>query len=75
MAGSVIKFVFILAHEISISIKPYFFRPHPVVDLPSSIEPEEEIIAEDYDDDHIDYEATRIENLPPSWYKVVDPIR
>ncbi|XP_061470032.1 polyglutamine-binding protein 1-like isoform X2 [Rhineura floridana] len=29
-------------------------------------EPEEEIIAEDYDDDHIDYEATRIENLPPN---------
>ncbi|XP_066469742.1 polyglutamine-binding protein 1 [Tiliqua scincoides] len=37
-------------------------------------EPEEEIIAEDYDDDHVDYEATRIENLPPNWYKVVDPI-
>ncbi|XP_077185628.1 polyglutamine-binding protein 1 isoform X2 [Paroedura picta] len=37
-------------------------------------EPEEEIIAEDYDDDHVDYEATRIENLPPSWYKVIDPI-
>ncbi|XP_034996896.1 polyglutamine-binding protein 1 [Zootoca vivipara] len=36
-------------------------------------EPEEEIIAEDYDDDHIDYEATRIENLPPNWYKVLDP--
>ncbi|CAI5796103.1 polyglutamine-binding protein 1 [Podarcis lilfordi] len=36
-------------------------------------EPEEEIIAEDYDDDHIDYEATRIENLPPNWYKVIDP--
>ncbi|OCT66347.1 hypothetical protein XELAEV_18042603mg [Xenopus laevis] len=37
-------------------------------------EPAEEIIAEDYDDDHVDYEATRIENLPPSWYKVFDPI-
>uniref|UniRef100_A0A8C5RCY8 Polyglutamine-binding protein 1 n=1 Tax=Laticauda laticaudata TaxID=8630 RepID=A0A8C5RCY8_LATLA len=37
-------------------------------------EPEEEIIAEDYDDDHVDYEATRMENLPPSWYKVIDPI-
>ncbi|XP_048343860.1 polyglutamine-binding protein 1 isoform X1 [Sphaerodactylus townsendi] len=37
-------------------------------------EPEEEIIAEDYDDDHVDYEATRMENLPPNWYKVIDPI-
>ncbi|KAL7988192.1 hypothetical protein Chor_007111 [Crotalus horridus] len=37
-------------------------------------EPEEEIIAEDYDDDHVDYEATRMESLPPNWYKVIDPI-
>ncbi|KAE8574116.1 hypothetical protein XENTR_v10024960, partial [Xenopus tropicalis] len=37
-------------------------------------EPAEEIIAEDYDDDHVDYEATRVESLPPSWYKVFDPI-
>ncbi|XP_062975537.1 polyglutamine-binding protein 1 [Elgaria multicarinata webbii] len=37
-------------------------------------EPEEEIIAEDYDDDHVDYEATRIENLAPNWYKVIDPV-
>ncbi|XP_006876722.1 PREDICTED: polyglutamine-binding protein 1 isoform X2 [Chrysochloris asiatica] len=29
-------------------------------------EPEEEIIAEDYDDDPVDYEATRLEGLPPS---------
>ncbi|KAG8447325.1 hypothetical protein GDO86_014695 [Hymenochirus boettgeri] len=36
-------------------------------------EPSEEIIAEDYDDDNVDYEATRIENLPPNWYKVFDP--
>ncbi|XP_074089067.1 polyglutamine-binding protein 1-like [Macrotis lagotis] len=36
-------------------------------------EPEEEIIAEDYDDDSVDYEATRLEGLPPSWYKVFDP--
>ncbi|XP_011384519.1 polyglutamine-binding protein 1 isoform X1 [Pteropus vampyrus] len=36
-------------------------------------EPEEEIIAEDYDDDPVDYEATRMEGLPPSWYKVFDP--
>ncbi|KAL2768759.1 polyglutamine-binding protein 1 isoform 3, partial [Daubentonia madagascariensis] len=35
--------------------------------------PEEEIIAEDYDDDPVDYEATRLEGLPPSWYKVFDP--
>ncbi|XP_006013591.1 polyglutamine-binding protein 1 [Latimeria chalumnae] len=35
-------------------------------------EPEEEIIAEDYDDDSVDYEATRAENLPPNWYKVFD---
>ncbi|KAM4021049.1 polyglutamine-binding protein 1 [Anomaloglossus baeobatrachus] len=34
----------------------------------------EEVIAEDYDDDNVDYEATRIENLPPNWYKVYDPI-
>ncbi|MEE6521084.1 hypothetical protein FKM82_019127 [Ascaphus truei] len=37
-------------------------------------EPSEEIIAEDYDDDHVDYEATRVESLPPNWYKVFDPI-
>ncbi|XP_072471329.1 polyglutamine-binding protein 1-like [Notamacropus eugenii] len=35
-------------------------------------EPEEEIIAEDYDDDPVDYEATRLEGLPPNWYKVFD---
>lgn len=34
---------------------------------------EEEIIAEDYDDNDVDYEATRVENLPTNWYKVVDP--
>ncbi|XP_062397787.1 polyglutamine-binding protein 1 [Sardina pilchardus] len=34
---------------------------------------EEEIIAEDYDDNDVDYEATRIENLPTNWYKVFDP--
>ncbi|XP_039631537.1 polyglutamine-binding protein 1 [Polypterus senegalus] len=34
---------------------------------------EEEIIAEDYDDNNVDYEATRAENLPPNWYKVLDP--
>lgn len=38
---------------------------HPEID--------EEIIAEDYDDNNVDYEATRIENLPPNWYKVFDP--
>lgn len=36
-------------------------------------EPEEEIIAEDYDDAHVDYEASRLEGLPPPWYKVLDP--
>ncbi|XP_069785151.1 polyglutamine-binding protein 1 [Narcine bancroftii] len=36
-------------------------------------EPNEEIIAEDYDDDLVDYEATRLENLPPNWYKVFEP--
>ncbi|XP_041038572.1 polyglutamine-binding protein 1 [Carcharodon carcharias] len=36
-------------------------------------EPDEEIIAEDYDDDHVDYEATRLEKLPPNWYKVFEP--
>lgn len=50
------------------------FKPS-LSDLSSSpSEPEEEIIAEDYDDDYVDYEATRIENLPPNWYKVIDPI-
>lgn len=34
---------------------------------------DEEIIAEDYDDNNVDYEATRVENLPPNWYKVFDP--
>ncbi|KAM5145763.1 polyglutamine-binding protein 1 isoform 1-T3 [Mantella aurantiaca] len=34
----------------------------------------EEVIAEDYDDDNVDYEATRLENLPPNWYKVFDPV-
>ncbi|KAM9429285.1 polyglutamine-binding protein 1-like isoform 2-T2 [Salvelinus alpinus] len=33
-----------------------------------------EIIAEDYDDNNLDYEATARENLPPNWYKVFDPI-
>ncbi|XP_048475851.1 polyglutamine-binding protein 1 [Rhincodon typus] len=36
-------------------------------------EPDEEIIAEDYDDDNVDYEATRLEKLPPNWYKVFEP--
>ncbi|XP_030640693.1 polyglutamine-binding protein 1 [Chanos chanos] len=39
----------------------------------SEHEAEEEIIAEDYDDNNVDYEATRLENLPPNWYKVFDP--
>ncbi|XP_029291541.1 polyglutamine-binding protein 1 isoform X2 [Cottoperca gobio] len=40
---------------------------------PSDQEGDEEIIAEDYDDNNVDYEATRVENLPPNWYKVFDP--
>ncbi|XP_012730962.2 polyglutamine-binding protein 1 isoform X1 [Fundulus heteroclitus] len=36
-------------------------------------EADEEIIAEDYDDNNVDYESTRQENLPPNWYKVFDP--
>lgn len=44
-----------------------------VLFFPLPQEPEEEIIAEDYDDDPVDYEATRLEGLPPSWYKVFDP--
>uniref|UniRef100_A0A3Q4BPX4 Polyglutamine-binding protein 1 n=1 Tax=Mola mola TaxID=94237 RepID=A0A3Q4BPX4_MOLML len=36
-------------------------------------EQDEEIIAEDYDDNNVDYEATRHESLPPNWYKVFDP--
>ncbi|XP_023143710.2 polyglutamine-binding protein 1 [Amphiprion ocellaris] len=39
---------------------------------PTEHEADEEIIAEDYDDNNVDYEATRIENLPPNWYKVFD---
>nr|CAD10080.1 novel protein similar to human polyglutamine binding protein 1 (PQBP1) [Danio rerio] len=38
----------------------------------SDHEAEEEIIAEDYDDNNVDYEATRIESLPSNWYKVFD---
>ncbi|CAI9156513.1 unnamed protein product, partial [Rangifer tarandus platyrhynchus] len=38
-------------------------------------EPEEEIIAEDYDNNAVDYEAIRLEGLPPSWCKVFDPSR
>lgn len=41
---------------------------------PSEQEADEEIIAEDYDDNNVDYEATRQENLPPNWYKVFDPV-
>uniref|UniRef100_A0AAQ4NNA8 Polyglutamine-binding protein 1 n=1 Tax=Gasterosteus aculeatus aculeatus TaxID=481459 RepID=A0AAQ4NNA8_GASAC len=40
---------------------------------PSDQEADEEIIAEDYDDNNVDYEATRVESLPPNWYKVFDP--
>ncbi|TNM86735.1 polyglutamine-binding protein 1 [Takifugu flavidus] len=40
---------------------------------PSDQEVDEEIIAEDYDDNNVDYEATKHENLPPNWYKVFDP--
>ncbi|XP_030589348.1 polyglutamine-binding protein 1 isoform X2 [Archocentrus centrarchus] len=40
---------------------------------PTEQEADEEIIAEDYDDNNVDYEATRLENLPPNWYKVFDP--
>lgn len=42
-----------------------FLSNHPDID--------EEIIAEDYDDNNVDYEATRHESLPPNWYKVFDP--
>ncbi|XP_013866442.1 polyglutamine-binding protein 1 isoform X2 [Austrofundulus limnaeus] len=40
---------------------------------PREYGPDEEIIAEDYDDNNVDYEATRAEGLPPNWYKVFDP--
>ncbi|KAI4800514.1 hypothetical protein KUCAC02_009656 [Chaenocephalus aceratus] len=40
---------------------------------PSDQEGDEEIIAEDYDDNNVDYESTRVENLPTNWYKVFDP--
>uniref|UniRef100_A0A3Q3FDE0 Polyglutamine-binding protein 1 n=1 Tax=Labrus bergylta TaxID=56723 RepID=A0A3Q3FDE0_9LABR len=40
---------------------------------PSEQEVDEEIIAEDYDDNNVDYESTRLESLPPNWYKVFDP--
>lgn len=42
------------------------------VSPPNHPEVDEEIIAEDYDDNNVDYEATRLENLPPNWYKVFD---
>lgn len=50
-----------------------FFMCHLTTFSPA-IDPEvdEEIIAEDYDDNNVDYEATRVENLPPNWYKVFD---
>lgn len=41
--------------------------------VPLNPEVDEEIIAEDYDDNNVDYEATKHENLPPNWYKVFDP--
>lgn len=40
---------------------------------PNHPEADEEIIAEDYDDNNVDYDATKVENLPPNWYKVFDP--
>lgn len=54
-------------------IPPYYWVIKLLLSFPIPPEPEEEIIAEDYDDDPVDYEATRIEGLPPSWYKVFDP--
>lgn len=50
---------------------PRWAGPCPKLRPPA--EPEEEIIAEDYDDAHVDYEASRLEGLPPPWYKVIDP--
>ncbi|KAM4609683.1 polyglutamine-binding protein 1 [Polymixia lowei] len=41
---------------------------------PTEQDVDEEIIAEDYDDNNVDYEATRQENLPSNWYKVFDPV-
>ncbi|KAM8793671.1 polyglutamine-binding protein 1 [Eudromia elegans] len=35
--------------------------------------PQEEVIAEAYDEAHVDQEASRLEGLPPPWYKVLDP--
>ncbi|XP_027703848.1 polyglutamine-binding protein 1-like [Vombatus ursinus] len=35
---------------------------------------EEEIIAEDYDDDPVDYEGTRIKSMLPNWYKAFVPV-
>ncbi|XP_010295277.1 PREDICTED: polyglutamine-binding protein 1, partial [Phaethon lepturus] len=34
-------------------------------EAPPPAEPEEEIIAEDYDDAHVDYEASRLGGVPP----------
>lgn len=58
-------------------ISPYvlcFFSHAFLKTFSPSINPgaDEEIIAEDYDDNNVDYEATRVENLPPNWYKVFD---
>jgi len=52
----------------SCDYRSHFFFDHIHVDV------DEEIIAEDYDDNNVDYEATRLENLPANWYKVFDPI-
>lgn len=52
-------------------LKFYVFCYTPCV--PLNPEVDEEIIAEDYDDNNVDYEATKHENLPPNWYKVFDP--
>lgn len=51
---------------------PLFTISAPLVSPPNP-EVDEEIIAEDYDDNNVDYEATKHENLPPNWYKVFDP--
>lgn len=51
----------------------YCYTDYLSVYLSLNSEAEEEIIAEDYDDNDVDYEATRIENLPTNWYKVFDP--
>lgn len=66
-ARSIQTFSFMFHSFFMCHVTTFFFS------LPNHPEIDEEIIAEDYDDNNVDYEATKHENLPPNWYKVFDP--